>query len=300
MPRFSEPVSGICGGRAMKKPFSKWWDKWNQLFAEWSLRARAFIFRKPVSWEQALSSLRWLQEANLLRADTLAMLEGIWRISDIRAKDIMVPRPSVVAISQDAKLNDIVKIITDSGHSRFPIIGNSLDNISGILLAKDLLQYLGSEDKFDINNHIRQVAVVPESKRLNVLLDEFRRNRNHMAAVVDEYGGVCGLITLEDVLEQIVGEISDEHDLAEDHYVYADDKGRYIVKAMTPLEYFNRFFSSTIKSKSADTVGGIIIETLGRMPKCEEKILIKDIAFEVFQADQRRIYSLIVRQQPTQ
>lgn len=284
----------------MKDITARWRDKKNRLFVDWSLRTRAFIFRKPIDRDGVLASLRWLQKEQLLRADTLAMFEGVWRISDMRVKDIMVPRPSVVAISEDAGLDSIVKTITDSGHSRFPVIDNNLDNICGVLLAKDLLQYLGSEDDFNIHNHIRQVVVVPESKRLNVLLDEFRRNRNHMAVVVDEYGGVCGVITIEDVLEEIVGEISDEHDLADDHYVYADDKGRYIVKAMTPLEYFNRFFSAAIESKSADTIGGIVIEALGRMPKCEEKVLIKDITFEVFQADQRRIYSLIVSQQPSQ
>ncbi len=282
----------------MKQSIAKWRDKKKRLFARWALRIRAFLSRKPIDRDGALDSLRWLQKEQLLHADTHAMLEGAWRISDMRVKDIMVPRPSVVAISEDAELNDIVKTITDSGHSRFPVIDNNLDNVCGVLLAKDLLQYLNSEDSFDIHNHIRQVVVVPESKHLNALLDEFRRNRNHMAVVVDEYGGVCGVVTIEDVLEEIVGEISDEHDLADDHYVYADDKGRYIVKAMTPLEYFNRFFSAAIESKSADTIGGIVIERLGRMPKCEEKVSIKDITFEVFQADQRRIYSLIVSQQP--
>ena len=259
------------------------------------MTVRAFVLRKPVDREQALASLRWLQDEKKLRPGTSAMIEGIWRISDTRVKDIMVPRPKVVTIADDAGLNDIVKAAVGSGHSRFPVIGDDLDKIHGVLLAKDLLQYLGDgENNFDINNHIRRAVVVPQSKRLNVLLDEFRKSRNHMAVVVDEYGGMCGVVTIEDVLEQIVGEISDEHDLAADHYVRDDGRGHYVVKAFTPLEYFNRFFSAALESKSVDTIGGLVIEVLGRMPRRNEKVLVQGISFEVFQSDRRRIHSLLI------
>lgn len=273
-----------------KSVYKKWRNQ--QLF-----RLRAFLLRKPANREQALDSLRWLQKQQLLRTDTLHMIEEICSISETRVKDVMVPRPNMVTIQDDAKLDDIVEAITSSGHSRFPVVDGSLDKISGVLLAKDLLQYLKSEprERFNIQSHIRPAVIVPESKRINILLNEFRRSRNHMAIVVDEYSGICGLVTIEDVLEEIVGEISDEHDLASDHYVHADEEGNYVIKALTPLEYFNRFFSMSLRGKSVDTIGGLVVETLKRVPKHKEKLHLQGVTLEVFQSDPRRVHSLIIR-----
>ena len=266
-------------------------------FVSWSFRVRAFIGRNPVNWQKAIESLHWLNKEELLRTDTLSMIERIYDISETRVKDIMIPRTNMKFIDHSADLNQIVKMITKSGHSRFPVIDDNLDHIVGILLAKDLLQYLGSEtqETFNIKNHIRQAVIVPQSKRINVLLGEFRKSRNHIAIVVDEYGGTCGLVTIEDVLEQIVGEISDEYDMTAENYIHLNSKGDYVIKALTPLENFNLFFKTNLASKSVETIGGLVIESLGKMPEKDEKVTLEDITFKVYQSDRRRIHSLIVR-----
>ena len=232
-------------------------------------------------------------------ADTLAMMENLGRVAELRVNDIMVPRSQMTVVSHDMELRQILKIVSDSGHSRFPVIGDDLDDVRGVLLAKDLLRCLrpgengGSAEGY--SDYIRPQTMAPESKRLDVLLDEFRKNRSHMAIVVDEYGGTAGLVTIEDVLEQIVGDISDEHDVTESEYIYDRGHGRYSVKALTPLEYFNRYFGCALERDGVDTVGGVVIEALGHVPQRGEQVAVGGFLFEVVNADSRRVHRLAVR-----
>ena len=233
-------------------------------------------------------------ERGLLNVEVVHMIEGIFRIADVRVRDIMVSRSKMVSISYDSDLDDIVKTMVRSGHSRFPVTGDDLDDIRGVLLAKDLLPVLAQQQKeLQLDDYIRQAAMVPQSKRLNTLLGEFRKSRNHMAIVIDEYGGVCGLVTIEDVLEQIVGDISDEHDLPEEHYIYSRGDRSYEIQALAPMEYFNHYFSSQISSE-ADTIGGFMIERLGHMPSKNESLQCDGFLFKVKKSDKRRIYMLEV------
>ncbi len=229
-------------------------------------------------------------------ADTLAMMEGLGHVADLRVNDIMVPRSQMTVVSYDMELRQILKIVMDSGHSRFPVTGDDLDDVRGVLLAKDLLRCLGpGESAEGFADCIRPQTMVPESKRLDVLLDEFRKNRSHMAIVVDEYGGTAGLVTIEDVLEQIVGDISDEHDVTESEYIYDRGHGCYSVKALTPLTFFNRYFECDLRRGDVDTVGGVVIEALGHVPERGEAVAVGDFLFEVVNADSRRVHLLAVR-----
>lgn len=230
-------------------------------------------------------------------ADMLLKMERLAQVGEMRVKDVMIPRSQMVVVSHEMSLDDLLGIAIESGHSRFPVIGDSLDDVRGVLLAKDLLRCLrpGRDDAPDFDDYIRKPTVVPESKRLDVLLDDFRKNRNHMAVVMDEYSGIAGLVTIEDVLEQIVGDISDEHDAAEDQYIYDHGGGSYAVKALTPLESFNDYFHAGLESKGADTVGGLIIEALGRIPERGDTAQIGPFRFEVLHADSRRVHLLSVR-----
>ena len=228
--------------------------------------------------------------------DTLAMMENLGHVADLRVNDIMVPRSQMTVVSHDMELRQILKIVSDSGHSRFPVIGDDLDDVRGVLLAKDLLRCLRpGENAEGYADYIRPQTVAPESKRLDVLLDEFRKNRGHMAIVVDEYGGTAGLVTIEDVLEQIVGDISDEHDVTENEYIYDRGHGRYSVKALTPLEYFDRYFECALEHGGVDTVGGVVIEALGHVPERGEEVAVGGFLFEVINADSRRVHLLAVR-----
>lgn len=231
-------------------------------------------------------------------ADMLLKMERLAQVGEMRVKDVMIPRSQMVVVSHEMSLDDLLGIAIESGHSRFPVIGDSLDDVRGVLLAKDLLRCLRpgrGDDAPGFDDYIRKHTVVPESKRLDVLLDDFRKNRNHMAIVMDEYTGTAGLVTIEDVLEQIVGDISDEHDAAEDQYIYDHGGGRYAVKALTPLEAFNDYFHAGLEAKGADTVGGLIIETLGRIPERGDTAQIGPFRFEVLHADSRRVHLLSVR-----
>ena len=233
-------------------------------------------------------------ENEIIDQDAHSIMEGAMQVSDMQARDILIPRSQMVIIKADATLEDTLPHIIHSAHSRYPVVGDSPDVILGILLAKDLLpQILNLDnDNFRIEDLLRPAMVVPESKRLNVLLREFRENRNHMAIVIDEYGGVAGLITIEDVLEEIVGEIEDETDAQVDRHIHMIDNSEFMVKALTPIEEFNTYFDSNFSDDDFDTIGGLVIQAFGHMPARHEVTTIDGFRFEVIKADQRKIYSL--------
>ncbi len=236
-----------------------------------------------------------------LDAEERSMLSGVLEVSETQVRDVMVPRSQMVMIDIEEDFNEILATIVESGHSRFPVIGEDRDEVLGILLAKDLLRYFGSERAKDlsIRKLLRPAAVIPESKRLNALLKEFRDSHNHMAIVVDEYGGVAGLLTIEDVLEEIVGDIDDEHDPEEAEFIRPDGdrNGRpsYAVRALTRIEDFNDYFDCELADEEYDTVGGLVMHTLGRLPRRGEKIDFGGFEFAVIRADKRRIDALQVQ-----
>ncbi|MEM9759318.1 MAG: transporter associated domain-containing protein, partial [Pseudomonadota bacterium] len=224
-------------------------------------------------------------------------IEGAMEVGDMQARDIMVPRPQMEVIKAEASLESILPQITRSGHSRYPVIGDSPDDVLGILLTKDLLPQILADDagSFDIRGLLRQTVVVPESKRLNVLLREFRENRNHMAIVIDEYGGVAGLVTIEDVLEEIVGEIEDETDETEDQFIRRITDDDFFVRALTPIEDFNEYFATKLSNEEFDTIGGLVMHAFGHVPTRNEVTHIEGYEFKVINADQRKIHSLRLR-----
>ena len=233
-------------------------------------------------------------ENEVIDEDARSIMEGAMQVSDMQARDIMIPRGQMVVIKAEATLEEILPQIIRSAHSRYPVIEDSLDDILGILLAKDLLPQILSEDNqhFQIQNMLRPTMVVPESKRLNVLLREFRENRNHMAIVIDEYGGVAGLVTIEDVLEEIVGEIEDETDAEADRFIRKIDGEDFFIKALTPIDEFNEYFNCNFSDEEFDTIGGLVIQAFGHMPARNEIATIDKFEFKVINADQRKIHSL--------
>ena len=229
--------------------------------------------------------------------DARSIIEGAMQVGDMHARDIMVPRSQMAVIKGDCSLEEILPQIISSAHSRYPVVGESPDDIHGILLVKDLLPHILSKDHsdFQISDLLRKTMVVPESKRLNVLLREFREKRNHMAIVIDEYGGVAGLVTIEDVLEEIVGEIEDETDVEADKFIHKITDGDYLIKALTPIDEFNDHFNTTLSDEEFDTVGGLVIQAFGHMPSRNEITVVDGFEFEVIIADQRKIQSLRMR-----
>ncbi|MEM6300799.1 MAG: transporter associated domain-containing protein [Pseudomonadota bacterium] len=258
--------------------------------------AQAFS-SEPNSREELQGILKLAVDNDIIDEDAHSIIEGAMEVSAMQARDIMVPRPQMVCIKASSTLEEILPEIIRSKHSRYPVIGESPDDVLGVLLAKDLLPQILRDDKadFDMRTLLRQSVVVPESKRLNVLLREFRENRNHMAIVIDEYGGVAGLVTIEDVLEEIVGEIEDETDEAEDQYIrrIADDD--YFIKALTPIDDFNEYFEVDISDDEFDTIGGVVMHAFGHMPTRNEVTRIEGFEFKVINADQRKIHSLRLR-----
>ena len=248
------------------------------------------------SREDILHFLRRSEEKNLLSKDTLDMIEGTFRVSEIQVRNIMIPRSQMVVVHKDTSLEDMLPIIIDSAHSRFPVIGDNRDEVLGILLAKDLLRYFleGKQGQFSVEDILRKAEIVPESKKVNTLLSEFKDGRNHMAIVVDEYSGISGLVTIEDVLEQIVGDIADEHDVEEDHNIFSYVSGDYGVKALTPIEEFNEFFSTRYSDTEFETFGGLVLGKFGHLPKKGERIEFDDLRVEVLRADRRRLHLLSV------
>jgi magnesium and cobalt transporter len=236
-------------------------------------------------------------ENEVIDEDARSIMEGAMKVSDMQARDIMIPRAQMEVIKADATLEEILPQIIRTAHSRYPVIGESTDDIRGILLAKDLLPEILSADHtdFQMASLLRPAVVVPESKRLNVLLREFRLNRNHMAIVIDEYGGVAGLVTIEDVLEEIVGEIEDETDVASDQFIRKISDDDFFIKALTPIEDFNAYFSTRFSDEEFDTIGGLVIQAFGHMPTRNEVATIDNFEFKVINADQRKIHSLRMR-----
>ena len=266
----------------------------------WLERLSQILLGEPKDREQLMELLRSAHERNLLDIDSLDMIEGVFEVSETRVRDIMVPRSQMVVVNRDQSLHEMLPIIHDSGHSRFPVTSENRDTIMGILLAKDLLGYFinSQEDEFDLLDIIRPTVFVPESKRLNVLLNEFKKSHNHIAIIVDEYGGVSGLVTIEDVLEQIVGEIDDEHDTAEEAFIYPHADNRFTVKALTPIEEFNEYFGTQFSDKETDTLGGLVLNRFGHLPKRGETIEIDQFSIKITRADKRRIHLLQVVIQP--
>lgn len=257
-------------------------------------RLSALLTRAPEDREELLELLHTSFERNLLDSDALSIIEGALGVSDIQVRDIMVPRAQMDVIDINDAPEKIAGDIVEATHSRFPAIDKNRDDVIGILLAKDLLRYFVDRD-FDLRDTLRPAVFIPESKRLNVLLREFRASHNHMAIVVDEYGGVAGLVTIEDVLEQIVGDIDDEYDFDEaaDNIVL-DNTGRYRVKATTEIDDFNQSFNTHLSDEEVDTIGGIVIQHLGRLPKRGEILQIDNLRIQVLRADSRRVHTLLI------
>jgi hemolysin (HlyC) family protein len=262
-------------------------------------RLSTLLLREPEDREQLIELLHSAYERNLLDADALSMMEGVIQVSERQVREIMIPRAQMDVIDISQPPEQFIPFVIETAHSRFPVIDGDKDNIIGILLAKDLLRYYAGEKKFDVRDMLRPAVFVPESKRLNVLLREFRGNRNHMALVVDEYGGVCGMVTIEDVLEQIVGEIEDEYDFDEDEdNLIPDGKGNWRVKAATEIEDFNETLGTDFSDEECDTIGGLVLKAAGELPRRGDRIAIGDFTFTVLRADSRRLYSLLAEHKP--
>jgi magnesium and cobalt transporter len=249
--------------------------------------------------EDVVEFLAGFLERGVIQADEFAMLQGVLEVSDTQVRDIMVPRSHMVVVAKDQTADEVLKVITDSNHSRFPVIGDDRDEVVGIVLAKDLLKhFLVGKEQFDLQRFLRPAVFIPESKRLNTLLTEFREGRNHMAIVVDEYGGVSGLATIEDVLEQIVGDIDDELDPEESASIQPQDGGKFTVMALTRIDEFNEFFNTEISDADYDTIGGLVMHELGRLPRRGEQLDFAGLRFKVLRGDRRRVHTLEVARLP--
>ena len=263
----------------------------------WLKRLTQTFAAEPQDRQELLDILRDARTRGLLDADALPMLEGVLEVSDLHVRDIMVPRAQMVFMRRDDPVSRILPTVVESGHSRFPVMDESRDDIVGILLAKDLLRLCsdGARERFDIREFMRPPVFVPESKRLNVLLKEFRGSRNHMAIVVDEYGGVAGLVTIEDVIEQIVGEIDDEFDVEDDQNIRKEAERLFLVRGVTRIEEFNEYFGAHLSEEEGfETVAGLLMKQFGRLPRRGESATIEGFEFRVMRADRRRIDALRV------
>ncbi|MEE9321953.1 MAG: transporter associated domain-containing protein [Granulosicoccus sp.] len=251
---------------------------------------------EPRDRNELLELLRDAQARKIVDADTLQMVEGVFQVVEMRVRDIMIPRGQMVVIDHDASIEELMPIIIESGHSRFPVINEDKDHVIGVLLAKDLLRYSGAgiHRSFSIDDILRKATFTPDTKRLNVLLKEFRAARNHMAIVLDEYGGVDGLVTIEDVLEEIVGEIDDEHDTNDGVAIRGHGDGRFSVRALTPIDEFNESLGTNFSDEDFDTIGGLLMQHIGHMPKTGERATINGCEFRVLSADSRRLHLLQV------
>lgn len=256
----------------------------------WISRLKSFLQSEPQNKEQLINLLRDAQIRALIDTETLAMIEGVILYSQMKARDVMLPKNQITCIPEEASLAEVIRIVTESGHSRFPVIEDNKQEIIGILHAKDLLKFqMQDEATFDIHDLVRQVTFIPEGKKLNHLLSEFRHNRNHMAIVVDEYGKTAGFITLEDIIEQIIGDIEDEFDIDEEAYIKAHGAGHYIIKAHMPIDEFNEQLHTQFSDELYDTIGGIVMAELGHLPKRGDTVTIQQFEFKVINADARRI-----------
>ncbi len=264
------------------------------------VRKLSNLFLEPQDQEQLIELIRSASERHILDSEALSIVEGALSVSQMQARDIMIPRSQVVMVSRDAPAEETLKLVTETAHSRFPVIDDDRDDVIGILLAKDLLSAVVSSGdfKFDLRELLRPAVFIPESKRLNVLLREFRARRNHMAIVVDEYGGVAGIVTIENVLEQIVGEIEDEHDFDDDTPILQRNENTYTIKALTPVDEFNEHFDTQWSDEDFDTVGGYVMNQFGHLPQRGEQITIGSFQFTVLRADNRRLYLMKMEVMP--
>lgn len=262
----------------------------------WIDKITTALTGEPTDTKSLLELLRNAEQDQVLDADALSIIEGALQVSSMQVRDIMIPRSQVVTVSSKLPVNELVELVTHASHSRFPVIGDNVDNVMGILLAKDLLPLLldSSSERFDIKDVVRPATFVPESKRLNVLLREFRETRHHMAIVIDEYGSVCGAVTIEDVLEQIVGEIEDEYDVDDDSYIKKFDDENHIVKALTPVDEFNEYFGTDFPDQEFTTIGGLVLQQFGHIPERGETVNIGPFLVTVLNADSRQIKLLKV------
>lgn len=261
-------------------PRKGWMNKISHLFSG-----------EPQDVNELVDILREARENRLLETDALAMIEGVLQVSQMRVRDIMIPRVQMEAVPKDADLESILPLVTEFGHSRYPVIDGDRSKVVGILLAKDLLARILQNKTLKVHEIMRCVSVVPESKRLNVLLKELRTQGNHMAIVVDEYGQAAGLVTIEDILEQIVGEIEDEHDDHEDEgYVFERHPNEFMIKALMPMDEFDDYFATQLATDEYDTVGGFLVHQLQHMPKKGDNLTVDNLRFEVIKADNRRIH----------
>ncbi len=239
---------------------------------------------------EVVETLRGAATRGVIEGDALVMLEGVLTVADIQVRDIMVPRAQMTVVNRDDESDVLLKTVIDSGHSRFPVMDEDREKVVGVLLAKDLLRLVAQGDTtFDIKEFMRPPVFVPESKRLNVLLREFRRSRVHMAIVADEYGGVAGVVTIEDVIEQIVGDIDDEHDIDELENIRKEGDRQYIVRGQTPIEEFNEYFQTDLSDDEFDTIAGLVMKQLGRLPRRGETLQLADCEMKVMRFDRRRI-----------
>ncbi|MTI62824.1 transporter associated domain-containing protein [Methylophaga sp.] len=266
------------------------------------VRKLSNLFLEPQDQEQLIELIRSASERHILDSEALSIVEGALSVSQMQARDIMIPRSQVVMVSRDAPAEETLKLVTETAHSRFPVIDDDRDDVIGILLAKDLLSAVVSSGdfKFELRELLRPAVFIPESKRLNVLLREFRARRNHMAIVVDEYGGVAGIVTIENVLEQIVGEIEDEHDFDDDTPILQRNENTYTVKALTPVDDFNEYFNCQWSDEDFDTIGGYVMNQFGHLPQRGEQITIGSFQFTVLRADNRRLYLMKMEILPTE
>ncbi len=263
----------------------------------WFDRIKQRLFHEPQDKEQLLTQLQCAKQREVLSAETLEMIEGVLEVSKKHVRDVMIPRAQMDVLDLQAPPEVLVKEIVKTGHSRFPVIDDNRDDVQGIFLAKDLLDYYakGNGQEFNMRDMMRPAVFIPESKRLNVLLREFRTSRNHMAIVVDEYGGVAGLVTIEDVIEEIVGEIDDEYDIDDEIFIKATNNGLYTVQALTPIAEFNDYFKTQLSDEEFDTIGGLVTQAFGHLPKRGESIEFEGFHFEVMRADKRRIQWLRIK-----
>jgi magnesium and cobalt transporter len=280
-----ETASEVAPEKAPKRPRRSWRSRLTRALAS-GLKERA----------QLLELLQEAEQRGVLDAETLAMFEGALAVAELQVRDIMVPRSDMTCLRRDAPLATILPAVVSSGHSRFPVLDDDKDDVVGILLAKDLLRVAGAgrAARFDMREFLRPAVFVPEAKRLNVLLKEFRVNRNHMAIVVDEYGGVAGLVTIEDVIEQIIGDIDDEFDIEDDQNIRGDGEREFIVRGATRIDEFNEFFGVQLEEAGFDTIAGLVLKQLGHVPRRGEAVAIAGFDFKVVRADRRRIDTLRV------
>jgi magnesium and cobalt transporter len=258
-------------------------------------RLSSMLLREPEDRGQLVELLHGAFEKNLLDAEALSMIEGVMQVSEMHARDVMIPRSQMDMIDVEESPDAFIPFVIETAHSRFPVYENGKDNVIGILLAKDLLRYYANANEFDVRDMLRPAVFAPESKRLNILLRDFKANRNHIAIVVDEYGGVAGLVTIEDVLEQIVGDIEDEFDFDEtEDNILPDKSGKFRVKAVTEIADFNAAFETNFSDEDFDTVGGLVVNRFGRVPKRGESVTFDGFKFAVLRADSRKVHSILV------